>query len=250
MMIEQQTNPYVASEFTLLAYERLLMLAKSKFSFKSYTEVQDCTDFIVWRHDIDLSLDQALKLARLEKKHGIQATYFVHLHNEFYNALDARSGMIIREIIALGHHIGLHFDVQHYTIQSCETLNHWLLFEKNVLETLFLTPIDVFSFHNTTEYSMTLEDDKYAGMINTYSRYFKQCVAYCSDSNGYWRYRALEDVLADEGIHQLQVLTHPGWWTELELKPREKIKHHAAMRYETTLGNYDETLASFGRLNL
>ena len=250
MMTEQQVNPYVASEFTLLAYERLLMLASKRFKFKSYTQTQDCTDFIVWRHDIDLSLEQALKLARLEEKHGLQATYFLHLHNEFYNALDARSGEIIHEIIALGHHIGLHFDVQHYKIQSIETLNHWLLFEKNVLETLFLTPIEVFSFHNTTDYSMTLEEYKYAGMINTYSHYFKQDVSYCSDSNGYWRYRKLEDMLMDETIHRLQVLTHPGWWTEAELKPREKIKHHATMRCDVTIENYDKTLAYFGRLNV
>jgi hypothetical protein len=250
MITEQQTNPYVASEFTLLAYERLLMLANKRFKFKSYTQVQDCTDFIVWRHDIDLSLDQALKLARLEKKHDIQSTYFLHLHNEFYNVLDVNSGMIIREIIALGHHIGLHFDVQHYTIQSCEALSHWLLFEKNILETLFLTPVEVFSFHNTTDYSMTLEAYRYAGMINTYSRYFKQEVAYCSDSNGYWRYRKLKDVLMDESVRQLQVLTHPGWWTEDELKPREKIKQYASMRCDLTINNYDKTLADFGRLNM
>ena len=32
-------------------------------------------------------------------------------------------------------------------------------------------------------------------MINTYAKYFKENVEYCSDSNGYWRYKRLEDFL-------------------------------------------------------
>ena len=97
---------------------------------------------------------------------------------------------------------------------------------------------------------MTFEEETYAGMFNTYSRYFKQDISYCSDSNGYWRYQKLADVLQDEGVHQLQVLTHPGWWTEGELRPREKIQQYASMRYDATLDDYDQTLVNFGRLNV
>lgn len=249
-MNKSDINTYISSEFTLLEYEQLLVLAKTRFTFKPYTEVKNSTNFVVWRHDIDLSLEQALKLAQIEKKQNISSTYFLHLHNEFYNVLDINSSQLVREILSLGHSLALHFDIAYYNIQSIDQLTHWLSFEKNILATLFQTEIDVFSFHNTNEYSMTFEEEKYAGMLNTYSRYFKQDVSYCSDSNGYWRYQKLRDVLNDEAIKQLQVLTHPGWWTEDELKPREKIQHYSKMRCDITINNYDKTLADFGRLNV
>ena len=63
----------------------------------------------------------------------------------------------------------------------------------------------------------------YGGLVNVYSSYFKERYNYCGDSLGYWRYNRLEDVLKDEKIQHLQVLTHDANWSEEVLSPRKRF---------------------------
>lgn len=240
---------YNPQEFTLTTYQQLLTQAKAKFPFFKYTDYSSDAPFLLWRHDVDVSLDQALLMAQIEKQQGVAAIYFIHLHNAFYNALDKHSQALINAILEEGHSLGLHFDMDYYTISSKEELIYWLNFEKNILETLFKTTIPVFSFHNTSTYSMQFEDTQYAGMINTYSSYFKQ-IPYCSDSNGYWRFKKLQTVLEDTTIKQLQVLTHPEWWTHTPLTPRKKILSYVDKNCERIINTYDNLLKASGRENI
>ena len=46
---------------------------------------------------------------------------------------------------------------------------------------------------------------------------------YVSDSNGYWRFERLPEVLAAGAHERLHVLTHPEWWQEEAMSPRERI---------------------------
>ncbi|WP_133129596.1 hypothetical protein [Legionella yabuuchiae] len=243
-------NHYIANEFTIFEYERLLQLALNNFTFKKYHEIYHNEYFIVWRHDVDMSLEQALKIAKIENNHKVSSTYFIHLHNDFYNALDFSSYSLIKQIIAYGHTIGLHFDLSYYNINTLPKLNYWLQFEKNLLESLFEQEVSVFSFHNPNEIAMNFNEEIYAGMINTYSDYFKNKIHYCSDSNGFWRYKKLIDILNDQNIKQLQVLTHPEWWTEKALNPREKVIKYADQRKKIIISNYDKTLEIAGRVNI
>ena len=60
------------------------------------------------RHDVDLSLDAALRMAELEAEAGAAATYFLMTRSEFYN-LDSPSGAAaIERLRELGHRVGLH----------------------------------------------------------------------------------------------------------------------------------------------
>ncbi|KTD62005.1 polysaccharide deacetylase family protein [Legionella spiritensis] len=241
---------YNPSEFTFKSYKRLIDIAKRRFEFADYSSIYGKDRFLLLRHDIDFSLEHAVNIARIEKDMSVRSTFFIHLHNEFYNALDSYSLQIMKEILSLNHSIGLHFDIHYYDIKKLEQLTYWLDFEKSILESILNIKIQVFSFHNTNEFTMSFEDDSYAGMTNTYSHYFKNEVDYCSDSNGYWRYRKLEEVLLDENINKLQVLLHPGWWTEHEMLPREKVVDYASKRMNSSISNYDQALIHYGRLNL
>ncbi|KDC30925.1 hypothetical protein L505_0136 [Bordetella bronchiseptica F4563] len=91
---------------------------------------------------------------------------------------------------------------------------------------------------------------RYAGLLNTYSEFFRDQVGYCSDSNGYWRHRRLADVLEQAADHSLQVLTHPGWWVDEAMSPRDRIARCAEGRAAATMRKYDEDLACFGRDNI
>lgn len=47
---------------------------------------------------------------------------------------------------------------------------------------------------------------------------------YCSDSNGYWRYERMMNVIKESQSEHLHLLTHPEWWTEDVMSPWEKYK--------------------------
>ena len=115
----------------------------------------------------------------------------------------------------------------------------------------FDIPVNVFSFHNPTEEVLkqyTLQN--YCDMINTYSSFFRKKVGYCSDSNGYWRHRRLEDVLSVGNDTCMQVLTHPIWWDEHIMSPKEKIRKCIQNRAVATEDYYDHLLLEMERENI
>ena len=72
-------------DFTLDHYRELLRLAKSKYDIASYDDPSFSNNSLLWRHDVDLSLERSLILAKIENEEGFKATYFVNPHSEFYN---------------------------------------------------------------------------------------------------------------------------------------------------------------------
>ena len=86
-------------------------------------------------------------------------------------------------------------------------------------------------------------------MINTYAKYFADNVKYCSDSNGYWWFKRLEDFL-DEKHKRIQVLTHPGWYQKKVMRPRERIIRSVQGRANNNLKNYDAILKKHARKNI
>ena len=234
--------------FTYTRYYQLLKIALRKYSFCSFKDFIEGEKFILWRHDMDLSVYSGLQLAKIENELGVKSTYFVHLHNNFYHFWEKENVNIIKEIIDLGHHLGLHFDANFYgNMKNIEIL---LANEKRILEQAFNVPVEVFSFHNPDSMILKLDDYKYADMINTYSKFFRDKVDYISDSNGYWRYKKLEDVLLSSDSKPLQVLTHPGWWSEKPMSPRDKITYHIEQRAKKQHEFYDAVLLKMGRKNV
>ena len=86
-------------------------------------------------------------------------------------------------------------------------------------------------------------------LFRSYSRRFKTEVPYCSDSNGYWRFRRLRDVLASGSDVCLQVLTHPGWWMDVPMPPRHRVFRSAFGRAHAAISLYDSAIAAHGREN-
>jgi len=97
------------------------------------------------------------------------------------------------------------------------------------------------------ESTLTYRAWQYAGMINTYSDFFQTQVGYCSDSNGYWRNRRLENVLSEATDERLQVLTHPAWWQDTVMSPVERLEHCIQGRAEHTRQWYKQVTQEFDR---
>lgn len=241
---------YLFSDFTTENYRKLLKLAKEKYSFTTYKKHFAINKSVIWRHDVDFSMHRALKLAQIEKEEGVVSTYFVLLHSEFYNLLEKEISDLVYKIIELGHPIGLHFDANFFGIKDEKKLEEKLLLEKEFLEKIFPIEVDSFCFHITNEFTISCNKNQYAGMINAFSEYFEKQVGYCSDSNGYWRFKRLEDVLIKASDKHLQVLTHPELWQDEVMTPKERIYRCADLRAKKSKRWYDNVLERTGRKNI
>ncbi len=236
-------------DFTTTEYRELLRIAGGSYSFATYDAIPWGKKFILWRHDCDYSLNRALALGHIEHEEGIRATYFINPHSEFYNLLEASQLAIVRELVQLGHHIGLHFDGMFYCTRDEAELESQLDAEVRLLELAIGQTPKVFSFHNPDTFHLTCEADTYVGMVNCYSSRFKNNVTYCSDSNGYWRFRRLRDVLESASDPCLQVLTHPGWWQDKVMRPRERVARAVHGRADALMEFFDSAIDSSGREN-
>ncbi|MDR1012254.1 MAG: hypothetical protein LBL40_00085 [Coxiellaceae bacterium] len=227
-------------DFTKIDYRRLLEIAKSKFEFIFFDEADSIKkQSVLWRHDVDFSVEKALEIASLDASMSVYSTNFILLHSPMYSLFEKKTFMQIREILSLNHRIGLHFDISFYDINNYDDLEKYLIFEKNILENLFEVPIKYISFHNP-QYDhqvVNLEQEMFCNMINTYSLSLKKRYEYVSDSNGYWRYKTAYNVLSDSD-RSVQVLTHPIWWCD-GLSPRDKIQRCVDRRSLIAIYDYD-----------
>jgi len=236
-------------DFTIGAYRRLLRLCLSSYTPASYGRIPWGERFVLWRHDCDYSLNRALALGRAEQEEGLKSTFFVNPHSEFYNLLERGQLEIVNELLRLGHEVALHFDGAFHATRSQEELHDQIYREAGLLEQFLGKRPTAFSFHNPSAFHLSCEDDSYGGLVNCYSKRFKTQVPYCSDSNGYWRFRRLSEVLSDASDPCLQVLTHPGWWQSRIMPPRQRVFRCAVGRARATMRLYDQALEDWNREN-
>lgn len=248
-------DQYNFSDFTEENYRKIIRLAKGKYSFRTYGDVDSMKNGVIWRHDIDMSVHRALALSRIEKEEGVFATWFVLLHSSFYNVFEKNIYRKLKMIKENGGIIGLHFDPDFYESGNSDItgLEEKLILEKELLERVLETEIDVFSFHNpdTGGGFLDLEQTHIAGMRNVYHSSIRNQFSYCSDSNGYWRYRRLEDMIRDgRPDEKIQILTHPVFWQKEGMSPRERVMRCVDGRAANTMKEYDELLRKNHRENV
>lgn len=248
---------YNIEDFTEENYRKIIKRIKEKYVF-SYFEHENMEysnqHMILMRHDIDYSINRAYRLAMIESEEGVKSTYFVHFHSPMYNPLEASQTKLLRQIAFMGHDIGLHFDHAFYKevmqITDDEIMRKNAIKEKEILENLVDSNVNVVSFHNPeASNTLDIEDDYYAGMVNAYAKIIKERFHYCSDSNGYWRFERLSDVI-EKGYDRLHILTHPEWWTPEEMSPYDRIQRCLHGRLEANLKEYSEFLRLCGRKNV
>lgn len=201
-------------EFTYNAYQNLLeCLEHNGYSVADYHNCDSVLHPCILRHDIDNSLEKAVKFAELEKKMAIKATYFVLITSDFYNVFSDKSRKLLQQIIDCGHEIGLHFDETVYDQTMLRGgIAEQILYEKELLESVCQKEVSVVSMHRPSK-GLLESDLKVPGMINSYSQKFFKEFKYISDSRMRWR----EDVMkyVNERIYdRLHILTHAFWYED------------------------------------
>ncbi len=215
-------------EFTYDAYRALIKkIISSGYDICDYANIIDAKRAVVLRHDVDNSLEKARDMAKLEYgiiQGGVKSTYFVLLTSDFYNLYSKKSISLIKEIIDMGHDIGLHFDEKRYDIKTIEDMKKYVYKEIEILEMLLDYKVTSISMHRPSK--MTLENDiQFDGLINSYGKYFFNDIKYVSDSRMNWR-EDVNEVIDSDKYNKIQILTHAFWYSDNKENMRDKINEY------------------------
>lgn len=198
---------------------------------------------LLLRHDIDLSLDAALTMAKAEHEQGWQATYFVMVSSPFYNILTPQAKSRLQDIRALGHEVGLHFDPTAY--DTSDQLDDHIVAEQSLLEQVIAQQVRLVTPHRPARFASHWLGNDFTpgGLINGYgSRYFGQ-PCYLSDSDGTWRHGPPHEAWRNSTKPALHLLTHPYIWMSPHPCDRNAAIDYALGRHSSALS--DEASAQF-----
>ena len=175
--------------FDLDHYGALLEAANAGgYRFAFFDREPESGDLLL-RHDVDLSLDAAIRLAELEADAGAEATYFLMTRSVFYNLASDEGERVLARLRELGHRVGLHAVHPHLDLDE--------RFDP------------VLAWHNPDPDFMRAP---VAGAVNVMQEPWFDPDHYRSDSNQRWRSGCPHEQLAAGRFEWLQLLTHPEIW--------------------------------------
>lgn len=165
---------------------------------------------IFLRHDIDLSVKNALFFGRIEKGLGISTTYFIRVSGK-YNPLFYDNYAIIKELIDMSHEIGLHYSSDLPRITN-ENRIEFFQIERNILENIIKKKIKGVCIHTPNDDPLISDNNLHQFSLEyyAYSDIFTKNVKYISDSRSTWREGCMCKFIGK--FPKLCILTHPFWW--------------------------------------
>ncbi len=241
------------SNFTHSAYALLLeQLLQKGYKFKSFLEAKGALAaaerFVLMRHDIDFDLQKALEIARIEEQAGVRSTYFFMLRTEHYNLLTRDGTAAVREILGLGHYLGLHFDCASYAPET--TIDEFAgacRREAGILESWFSQPVQVVSYHRPASNVLMGNAKLSEPYLNTYLPLFTKQIQYCSDSRGQWKYGTPTQTAAFANGEPLHILIHPIWWCRQQTEAVPVLNRLLEEKTEIFRGSFRENCSIFGK---
>jgi hypothetical protein len=177
----------VTCGFSLEHYGELLAAAeRGGYRFAAFDGAPE-RGAVYLRHDVDLDLEAALRMAALERELGISATYFLMTTSVFYNLDSAEGRAAIAKLRDEGHAVGGHPNWPELQLDE--------RFDRLV------------AWHNPDPEYMR---EPVAGALNVMSAPWGE--SYRSDSNAHWRQGCPHAELEAGAFEWLQLLIHPEIW--------------------------------------
>jgi len=144
---------------------------------------------LLLRHDVDLSLEAAVRMAEVEAEAGVRSTWFLMTRSVFYNLASPAGERALARLRELGGRIAHHAVHPHVDLDE--------RFEP------------VVAWHNPDPAFMSLP---IAGAANAMAPPFFHPDRYRSDSNQRWRHGDPREAIARGAFPWLQLLVHPEIW--------------------------------------
>ncbi|WP_324760554.1 polysaccharide deacetylase family protein [Haloarcula sp. GH36] len=231
-MDKQPSQSLTSVEFTYDWYRSFLdRLADLGYEFRTFSDGAGHGEVLL-RHDIDLSIENALTTARIEAERGIEATYCVLVTSALYNPLEGKRRDQLRAIEALGHEVALHTSTHEYWDSEQppddSLLESWVERERDVLATVLSERPETVSFHVPPSWVL---DRPFDGFTNTYAPALFSDIDYIADSGQRWRTEPPE---LPDASHPIQILTHPGLWGESDAEFEDRIEQSISIACQHT----------------
>lgn len=209
-----------ADSFSLDIYAQIVgSLLNQGYRIAGFAEAEPSEPHLILRHDVDLCLKTAERMASFEESIGAKAHYFVLVTSEQYNPASENGRTCLKRIIDGGHQIGLHFDA---AIDTAEPLDERAGNEAEFLSSLTGRAVDMVSFHRPAA-TLVGSPSMIGGLPHTYMpRYFSE-MGYCSDSKGAWTHGSPLEHEAVSRTVALQLLTHPIWWVQDRVSSGQRL---------------------------
>jgi hypothetical protein len=196
---QETLERYVAAGFAVTSFERYLNEPKKKH--------------IILRHDIDMDMGAAQRMAELDAAAGVTSTFFFRVHATRYNLSSFDSMKFLKKLKAQGNELGLHFEPGLGRALGEES-EQFAERQKQMIEAIYGAPVLGLSTH---EPARADEPDLVDRMVDKWNlkyhayhpRFFKE-MKYISDSSARWREGCFCQWV--DKADQMQILTHPFWW--------------------------------------
>lgn len=221
-MSETTDQPLRDTEFTYGWYRTFLeRLRSAGYEFRPFGRELEGRE-VTLRHDVDLSVEAAVRMARLEADLGIRSTYCVLVTSPLYQPFDGEHRELIAEIEALGHDVALHFSTHEYwgpdEVPGAERLHSRVRDEQAILGKVVDGWPDTVSFHIPPEWVL---DRSFRGFQSTYAPAYYSEIDYVADSSQRWREEPPDLAELDGAV---QILTHPGLWGAVDGSFEERVR--------------------------
>jgi peptidoglycan/xylan/chitin deacetylase (PgdA/CDA1 family) len=231
-MDETTLHGLQTTEFTYQWYGDFLEWLRGRgYEFGSF-DGRPSSGEVLLRHDVDLSVEAALRMARIEADHGVRSAYFFLLTSSLYNVFERPARAQIREIESLGHDVGLHFSTHTYwpkaDLPREDELTARVETELSALDTVVEEPLTTVSFHIPPIWVL---DRAFEHVPSTYEPQYFSEIGYLADSGQRWRD---QPPTARDFPETLQVLTHPGLWHDDDATFEECIERAIVDRCRTS----------------
>lgn len=232
-------------DFTLAHYREILAAITASHPTLSFAEAAPLgrdllarERFVLMRHDVELSLEGALALARADHEAGIRSTFFLQLGAD-YNLFEPESAALVRELLDLGHDLGLHYDLEllEQAGSDAAVVARRMI---DLMEAFWATRVYAASPHLPMRAGRTLEIE---GVVDVYDPLYFSDVKYLSDSTQSWREGVVTGLLSR--YDRIQLLTHEYHWSE-EGHAWDVLLLRAAMRkYERLYARAEANIVRF-----
>jgi len=234
-------------DFTYDWYVQLINTLKDNgYCFSNYLNYKRYNKTVILRHDVDFSLEKAREIAKLEHENNVKSTFFVLLSTNFYNIFSKESNEIIKELMSLGHHIGLHFDEKRYGISNKEELDYWIHRESQILSYALGKEVKVVSMHRPSKWVLQ-NNIQFKDIINSYSKEFFSNFKYLSDSRMHWRENVVE-IIKSRSYNRLHILTHPFWYSDKSETIEQKLVDFITKAKEERYNNLKDNIRDLDEL--